>query len=159
MATVFFLLLITINQLKSSLIKNLNYFLDLSVVDSSDPQLSTIEGEDLTVSITVEEGVFDVTWTVCCRGLQIINSTKFLLLENLPLISLTIADVNEEDSGTYTVTVSNGTDQVERSFTVQVQGLCQIIAIHNIPCSRVFIYKVLSYSFSIFDFYSVSLIN
>lgn len=84
------------------------------------------EGDDLTLSVSVEGGSIDsVKWTVCCQGLQIVNNTKFLLLEDVLSVSLTILNVASEDSGMYTVTVTNSTQAVVvmQSFEVQVQGM------------------------------------
>lgn len=89
-------------------------------------QRNAIEGGNVNLSVPLEGGSsLSVEWTVCCQGLQIINNTKFLLLDDVMSVSLTIINVTDADSGMYTVTVTNNTQLVVmQSFEVQVQGRC-----------------------------------
>ena len=91
-------------------------------IDPVNGQLNAVEGRDFTIALTVQGNFSSVIWTFSSRGFVITNSSKFLILQNLTSISLTISNITGDDAETYSVTIANETAEVSAMFLVTVQG-------------------------------------
>lgn len=91
------------------------------------PQQSSsqaVKGENITIEFLVFSNSIHtiIKWTFGHTGLMLVNNKKYNLVTELPVVSLTIINVVEEDSASYFLNVINDFGTTRAVVDVTIQG-------------------------------------